>query len=30
MCALFAVGTIVGGLVGSRLLTRHVRKAKIS
>lgn len=30
MCAMFAVGTIVGGLIGARLLARHVRKAKIA
>ncbi|MBQ3302782.1 MAG: MptD family putative ECF transporter S component [Eggerthellaceae bacterium] len=30
MCAMFVVGTIVGGLIGSKLLNRHVRKAKIA
>lgn len=30
MIAMFAVGTIVGGLIGSRLLNKHVRKAKIA
>lgn len=30
MMALFAAGTIVGGLIGSKFLKRHVRKAKIA
>lgn len=30
MMALFAAGTIVGGLIGSKFLKKHVRKAKIA
>lgn len=30
MFAMFAVGTIVGGLIGSKFLKKHVRKAKIA
>jgi energy-coupling factor transport system substrate-specific component len=30
MCAMFVIGTVVGGLIGSKLLKRHVRKAKIA
>lgn len=30
MCAMFVAGTIAGGLIGSKLLNRHVRKAKIA
>ena len=30
MLAQFAVGTAVGGLIGTRLLKKHVRKAKIA
>lgn len=30
MMAMFVVGTVVGGLVGSRFLKKHVRKAKIA
>ena len=30
MIAMFAIGTIVGGLIGSKLLKKHVRKAKIA
>ena len=30
MCAMFIAGTIVGGIIGSKLLNRHVRKAKIA
>lgn len=30
MLVLFAVGTAVGGLIGARLLKKHVRKAKIA
>lgn len=29
MMVQFAVGTAVGGLIGARLLKKHVRKAKI-
>ncbi len=30
MMAMFATGTIVGGLIGSKFLKKHVRKAKIA
>lgn len=30
MLALFAVGTVIGGLIGSKFLKKHVRKAKIA
>lgn len=30
MMAMFAVGTALGGFIGSRLLKKHVRKAKIA
>ena len=30
MMALFAAGTIVGGLIGSKFLKKHVHKAKIA
>ena len=30
MMALFTAGTIVGGLIGSKFLKKHVRKAKIA
>ena len=30
MMAMFVAGTVVGGLIGSKFLKKHVRKAKIA